>query len=96
MKIYGSDKIRFDAASGVLSFRRMNGYGSENNAFFFDSVSQRSRKQSTTAWKSYESGPFYCFATLAGFAGPSLASGRKIYSSEQRSYIRQTTMALKR
>ena|SRR2546429_7610024 len=44
MKIYGSDKILFDALSGVLSFYRMNGYGSENDTFFFCLVRQRSRK----------------------------------------------------
>src|SRR6266487_4116422 len=66
-------------------------YGSENEAFFFCLVSWYSRKWFTTAWKSYEAGPFRCYAALAGSAGPSLASGRKIYSSEQRSYIRQTT-----
>ena len=44
MKIYGSDKILFDAFSEVLSFYRMNGYGSENDTFFFCLVHQRSRK----------------------------------------------------
>ena len=35
MKIYGSEKALFDAASGAPSFLRMNSYGSENEAFFF-------------------------------------------------------------
>jgi len=35
MKIYESEKILFDAPSGAPSFRRMNGYGSENDTFFF-------------------------------------------------------------
>jgi hypothetical protein len=75
MKIYRSDKIDSDAPSGVLPFRCMNGYGSENDAFFFCPVSQRSRKLFTTAWKSYESGLSHCDAALAGSAGPSLACG---------------------
>jgi hypothetical protein len=58
MKIYGSDKILFDAPSGAPSFHRMNGYGSENNAFFFCLIRQRSRKWFTAAWKSYESEHF--------------------------------------
>jgi len=32
---YGSEKAIFDAASGAPSFFRVNGYGSENEAFFF-------------------------------------------------------------
>ena len=76
MKIYRSDKIDSDAPSGVLPFRCMNGYGSENDAFFFCPVSQRSRKLFTTAWKSYESGLSHCDAALAGSAGPSLACVR--------------------
>src|SRR6266516_6268987 len=93
-KIYGSEKVLFDVTSEAPSFLSMNGYGSENEAFFFCLVSWYSRKWFTTAWKSYEAGPFRCYAALAGSAGPSLASGRKIYSSEQRSYIRQTTNML--
>jgi len=43
------------------------------------------------AWKSFVSGPFRCYAALAGSTGSSLASERKIYSSGKRSDIRQTT-----
>src|SRR6266478_279400 len=51
-------------------------YRSENDAFFFCPLSQRSRKLFTTAWKSYESGLSHCDAALAGSAGPSLACVR--------------------
>ena len=91
MKIYGSEKILSEAASGVPSFRRMNGYESENDAFFSCLASQRSRKWFTAAWKSYEAGPSHYYTALVGSAGLSPANGRKIYSSDQRSYIRQTT-----
>jgi hypothetical protein len=34
-------------------------------------------KRLNVVWKSYESGPFHCKATLAGSAGVTLASKRK-------------------
>jgi hypothetical protein len=77
MKIYGSEKILFEAALGVPSFRRMNGYGSENDMFLFCPVRQSPRKWFTDAWKSYESEPFHCYAALASSTGSSLAFQRK-------------------
>ena len=34
-KIYGSEKMLFDAPSEAPSFRYMNGYASEDDTFFF-------------------------------------------------------------
>ena len=60
----------FDAPSGAPSFRYMNGYGSEDDTFSFAcSVSVR-EKRFTAAWKSYESGPFHCYAALAALLAP--------------------------
>ena len=72
----GSLKRSFSPGDEILSGRNKaspeayssdtaNGYVSENDAFFFCPVSQRSRKLFTTAWKSYESGPFHCYVALA-------------------------------
>lgn len=77
MKIYESEKVLFETPSGAPSARHMNGYGSENDAFSFCLVRQRSRKWFTATWKSYGSGPFHRYAALARSTGPSLAFQRK-------------------
>jgi hypothetical protein len=60
----------------------MNGYGEDFDAFFFCLVRQRSRKWFTTAWKSYKSEPFLCYAALACSASPSQAFQRKFIESK--------------
>jgi hypothetical protein len=77
MKIYESEKILFEAPSGAPSFRHMNSYESENDAFFFCLLRRHSRKWFTAAWKSYKSEPFHRYAALARSTGSSLAFQRK-------------------
>src|SRR6266699_1310994 len=69
-KIYGSEKALFDAASGAPSFHRMNGYGSKNEAFFFCRSASIRETWFAAAWKSYESGPFHCYASVAAPLAP--------------------------
>jgi hypothetical protein len=69
-KIYGPEKMLFDAPSGAPSFRYMNGYGSENDTFSFACSAGVREKRFTAAWKSYESGPFHCYAALAALLAP--------------------------
>jgi len=83
--------VRNDAAPQAISADHTKRIASEMMRFPFSWSTRVREKRLLAAWKIYVAGPFNRYIAFVGSTSPSLASKRKIYESEKRTELSQTT-----